>query len=198
MDRTLDEILTEINGRIEAGVSYTDNKFHTLAVLQTCDGKTWPMTRESADFNGAETTFGYDVFGRLTSMVRPGDSPEFPTAEFSYDLAQPFGDGVINYVETRLLDRTPGEAGSLKRDHYFISRKFVDGLGRARLLKREAEPDPNTGAPRVAVFDGTLFNGRSLKILGVQPFFTALPGADLDAIIVARVASETADTTSKK
>jgi RHS repeat-associated protein len=44
---------------------------------------------ESLDFNGNPTTYGYDVFGRLTSVVRPGDSAEQPTTVHRYAAANP-------------------------------------------------------------------------------------------------------------
>ena len=86
---------------------------------------------ESFDFNGHRTSYGYDEFARLSRVVKPLDTAGYPTVEYSYVLAQPFGqNGLINYIEKQQLDREPGTPGDKKRDHYYISRQFVDGLGR--------------------------------------------------------------------
>ena len=86
----------------------------------------------TTDFNGNTTTMGYDPLNRITEIVKPLDSPQFPTAEFSYLLALPVGeDGFVNYIETRL--REEREGGQL------ISRQFFDGLGRLRQEKKEDE-----------------------------------------------------------
>lgn len=143
----------------------------------------------STDFNGHTSTFGYDAFGRLVQAVRPGDTPAFPTAEYEYALAArvplPLGaalgqenqpEGVVNYVETRLLDRTPNTAAS-KRDHYLIARQFVDGLGRKLMTRSEAEPAPGSSAPRVAVTDAVLFNARQQPGRVLNPFFTVRNGS---------------------
>ena len=43
------------------------------------------------DTNNNVTTAGYDAFGRLTSVVKPGDSPSVPTVQAFYnDTAIPF------------------------------------------------------------------------------------------------------------
>ena len=43
----------------------------------------------STDFNGHQTHYNYDRFGRLTSIIKPGDSSQFPTQSFSYTMADP-------------------------------------------------------------------------------------------------------------
>src|SRR5262249_22279050 len=41
------------------------------------------------EYNGQETRYGYDVFGRLTTVVRPGDSAELPTSAYTYQAEAP-------------------------------------------------------------------------------------------------------------
>lgn len=136
----------------------------------------------SADFNTNTTIYGYDVFARLTSIVKPGDSPAYPTVEYTYALAVPFAaTSVINYVETRQLDKTPGTAGA-KRNHYLLSRQFVDGLGRKLLTKQEAEPAPGNAAPRVVVTEAVQFNARQKSARVLNPFFSLL-GGSLDDLL---------------
>lgn len=133
----------------------------------------------STDFNGNSTTYGYDTFARLTSIVKPGDTPAYPTVEYDYALAIPFGrTNLVNYVETRQLDKTPGTAAA-KRDHYFLSRQFVDGLGRKLLAKTEAEPEAGSTATRVVVTEATQFNARQKPARTLNPFFS-LAGGSLD------------------
>jgi YD repeat-containing protein len=136
----------------------------------------------STDFNGNTTTYGYDALARLTSVVKPYDTAAFPTAEYDYALAVPVsGGGVVNFVETRQLDRAPGSAGT-KRDHYLISRQFSDGLGRAILTRSEAEPAPGQSTPRVTVSGAVLFNARQKPVRALNPFFTLQTGS-LDELL---------------
>ena len=43
----------------------------------------------SLDFNSNQSTFAYDCFGRLTSMIKPGDTAAYPTINFSYTMTDP-------------------------------------------------------------------------------------------------------------
>ncbi len=171
-----------------------DPVFHTFPVQETIHvggGKddlvysavydaAFGTVTSSTEFNGNTTTYGYDVFGRFINTIRPGDTAQYPGIEYEYQLAQPVGvAGLVNCIETRLLDRTPGSAGSVKRDHYLLSRTYVDGLGRTLLAKEEAEPDAG-GIPRVAVKGAVRFNRRGQAGRALQPFFSSLTG-DLDA-----------------
>jgi RHS repeat-associated protein len=136
---------------------------------------------ESTDFNGHATDYGYDALGRLTQVVRPGDTTAYPTTEYTYALAAPVGGGkTVNYIETAKLDREPGSAGAEKRDHYFFVRSFLDGLGRNIMTRGEAELDPNTSDPRVVVTGAVTFNARRSAAAVLGPFYTTMPG-DLDA-----------------
>lgn len=131
----------------------------------------------SSDFNGNQTSYGYDTLGRLIKVVRPGDTLAYPTSEYDYALAVPFGsNSLINYVESRVLDRTPPAAGG-KRDHYLISRQFSDGLGRGLMTRQEAEPAPGSSTPRVAVSGAVQFNARQKPYRGLNAFFTVMTGS---------------------
>jgi len=141
------------------------------------------------ELNGAATRYGYDEFARLTRLVEPGDTEEFPTEEYAYHLAQtvpggsglPYAQGTVNFVEVRKLDRVPGTG--VKRDYFHIARNFVDGLGRPLMTKEEAEDDPATGLPRVAVSGATRFNARTRPAYQMQPYYTRSSGATLDALL---------------
>jgi len=144
----------------------------------------------SVDFNGNLTSFGYDGLGRLTSVVKPGDTATYPTAEYDYGLAIPttyqtagglLRTGLVNQVETRMLDRAPGTAGA-RRDHYFISRQFGDGLGRTLMTRTEAEPAEGSTVPRVVVNGAMFFNARAKPVRALNPFFTLRTGS-LDQLL---------------
>ena len=126
------------------------------------------------DVNGAETRSGFDPLGRVIWELEPGDSESYPSREFSYVEAQPFGAGaLVSYSETRILDRAPGSLpGAPKEAYYHIGRTYVDGLGRTRMTKSEAEPDPATGATRFVANGGTLYNAKGEEITGLGAFFS--------------------------
>jgi YD repeat-containing protein len=133
--------------------------------------------RRSTDFNGNTTTYAFDALGRLVRMVKPGDSTEYPTLEYAYGVAVPTAaGGLVNYVETRQLDRDPGTAGE-KPDHYLIARQFMDGLGRVLMTRSEAEPAEGSAAPRVVVSGAVLFNARQQAARSLNPHFTTVDGS---------------------
>ncbi len=131
----------------------------------------------SVDFNGNGTTFGYDTFARLINIVRPGDTADLPTSEYAYALAVPFGGSeLVNYVESRQLDRAQGGGGD-KRGHYFVSRHFSDGLGRDLMTKMEAGAETVGGPVRVTVERAVQFNARVQPARTLNPYYTALSGS---------------------
>jgi RHS repeat-associated protein len=172
-----------------------DSRFHSYPVRETIHiggGKLALVFRatyneglatmlSSTDFNSNTTTYAYDGLGRLTSVVKPYDTAAFPTTEYDYALAVPVAAGLVNFVETRQLDRTPGSAGG-KRDHYLISRQFTDGLGRSLMSRSEAGPAPGQSTPRVAVSGAVLFNARQKPVRALNPFFTVQNGS-LDQLL---------------
>lgn len=111
------------------------------------------------DFNGHLTTYSYDTFGRLTAVVKPGDSVERPTESYDYVLDHDAGDGIrVNWVETRKREQAGG--GTLD------SRSFFDGLGR-KIMTREEDETPG----RVVVTGTVQFNARSLPRRQYLPYF---------------------------
>jgi len=103
----------------------------------------------SVGFNGHQTLYGHDVFGRLTSIVSPGDSTLFPTLAFTYTMADPAASLLYSYDAEGALSLTSGasapssvatrarevsgQAGTLDTVAY------VDGLGRKLATVAEAE-----------------------------------------------------------
>ncbi len=72
------------------------------------------------DPNGAETRVAYDALGRVTQIVKPGDTSELPTTEFSYELAAP-----LSTVRVGQRERS-------KQPDLLLRVVRVDGLGRTR------------------------------------------------------------------
>ena len=154
-----------------------DPDFHTFPVTETIHvgggsadlvvqagyDRGFGTVTSSLDFNGNGTTYNYDVFARLKSIIRPGDDAQNPTAEYDYALAVPAGAGLVNFVETRTLDN---EAGA-HLDRYFRQRQFVDGLGRQLMSKEEA------GGGVYAVKNASLFNARRKPSTVLNPFYSA-------------------------
>ncbi len=171
-----------------------DPRFHTLPVTETIHvgngsaplvfqasyDEGFGTVSSSTDFNANITSYGYDVFARLTNIVKPGDTPASPTVEYDYALAvrfpRPVGqgeginEGVVNFVETRQLDQS--EIRNPKSEMYLRSRQFVDGLGRNLLIKQEAEPAPGSTTPRVVVTGATQFNARQKPARVINPYFS--------------------------
>ncbi|MCS6962436.1 MAG: hypothetical protein NZM16_00075 [Thermoflexus sp.] len=86
--------------------------------------------KRAVDPNGAATAYSYDPFGRLRTVVRPGDTWEFPTEEWRYydGVDRPFTDRWPLMI-VRLVRGTAGRAwcsGGLGS----WERRFYDGLGR--------------------------------------------------------------------
>jgi RHS repeat-associated protein len=165
-----------------------DSNFHTYPVREIIhlgDAKD-PLTIEvdydpafgkitaSRDFNANQTSYAYDTFGRLINIIRPYDTQQYPTLKYDYALAVPAGStGLVNYIETRQLGQT---------NSYFISRAFIDGLGRHLMTKHQAEPDPQSTQPRFVVKEAVQFNARAAVSRVLSPFYsTHLSFEDISA-----------------
>ncbi len=112
----------------------------------------------STDFNGFTTNYGYDTFGRLTSITKPLDTDH--TVEYDYVLAHNSGNGtIINWIETRQRDGSSG-------DGFLCSRSFFDGLGRKIMTRAEGE---NPG--QIVVTDTVQFNIRMKPWKNYLPYF---------------------------
>lgn len=72
---------------------------------------------------GNVTRFDHDSHGRLVQIIRPGDSPEFPTERFSYHAADPSRDLIYSYERSGDL---PGRAPAV-----VVSRFEAGGLSLA-------------------------------------------------------------------
>ncbi len=106
----------------------------------------------ATDYNGHPHLFAYDTFGRLTKIVRPGDTLAKPTQQFRYEIGSPAS---AIYSEQR---ERSGEDGVVTSVVYF------DGLGRKLQTRSEAEDG------QVIVTEATLFNARQSVRNQFQPY----------------------------
>jgi RHS repeat-associated protein len=112
------------------------------------------------DFNGNVTSYIYDSFGRIRATVRPGDTPDLPTARFDYQPADPIRGRGFAYdtagnltlisvplgAANRVTTHQREEAG--KVDEY-VTLTFTDGSSRALATLEEGD-QPNTWVVRQA------------------------------------------------
>jgi len=140
-----------------------DSTFHTFPVGETIGGLGLSMSADYdygtgvvtsfTDFNDNTTSFGYDTFARLTSIVKPGDSVALPTQEFVYTLANP-----VSSVLSRSRE-VSGVAGT------YDSFSYSDGLGR----KLQTRSEGTNG--RWVVADAVTFNQRKGIARKWLPYF---------------------------
>lgn len=110
------------------------------------------------DFNGIQTTFYYDGFGRLKDVVKPGDSKDLPTVHYDYVINHKLDNGTVNYIETQQREKS-GQSGVV------VSRSYYDGLG--RLLNNVSE---GSLSGEFVVSGHTTYGKRGLPNLTYQPF----------------------------
>jgi len=107
----------------------------------------------ATNYNGHASTFTYDTFGRVATMVYPGDTPERPTKRFHYDLGSP---------RSAITTEQREQSGS---DDVLTSVVYFDGLGRPLQTRREA-PDG-----QVVVTEAAAHNARQNVQHTFLPYF---------------------------
>jgi len=114
----------------------------------------------SADFNGNTTSYGHDTFGRLTAIIKPGDSAGFPTESYSYLLGQQAGGRILNSISVSKRETSGGASVD--------SRLFFDGLGRKVMVRSEG----SDGGQSV-VTDHVTYNARKGVHISYLPYFSS-------------------------
>lgn len=107
----------------------------------------------SSDANGVESLFQHDDLGRLTAVISPGDTEEFPTKRYEYSLGAP-----ISHIRTATRE-TAGQPGEI------VSIAYVDGMGRGRGSFQEAS------GGQFAVSGITQFGRRGHAVKAFHPFY---------------------------
>ncbi|MCG7495412.1 FG-GAP-like repeat-containing protein [Vibrio sp. Of7-15] len=111
-----------------------------------------------SDFNGHQTQFGYDKFGRLTRSVLPEDSHQNPSVAYTYQIAKNIGGKTLNWVETKTLQDDSGNKLS--------SRHYYDGSGRSLMQRQDAEHE-------VSVTKHHVYNRRGMLKTSYLPYFSS-------------------------
>lgn len=163
----------------------------SLAMQAAYDTGLGVMT-SSTDFNGYVTSYLYDVYGRLTGIVKPGpsgDSAARPTQRFAYRAANPWTGAQLDYDSNGTVTAIAGTSGSLANSvhtyaredfadsegyHTFDTMKFTDGLGRSLMELHEGESasdrfDGKATGPVVA--SATRFNLRQGAFSAQLPYY---------------------------
>lgn len=124
------------------------------------------------DSNQAVTEYMYDKLGLVERVVRPGDSYDYPTAWYRYNLHTA---PLPPYVTTWLRERPPNEneregnrlnpSELTQEKNSYVSRSYFDGLGRMVQSRTET----NGG---VVVSGWTTFNAKGHPKTQYLPFFS--------------------------
>lgn len=140
-----------------------DPLFHTFPTGETIGGLSLSMSAgydygsgvvtSFTDFNNNTTSFGYDTFARLTSIIKPGDTEALPTQQFIYTLANP-----VSSVMSKSRE-VSGAAGT------YDTISYSDGLGR----KLQTRSEGTNG--RWVVSDAASFNQRKGFARKWLPYF---------------------------
>ena len=122
--------------------------------LRLSDGTLTVIT----DTNNNVTTAGYDAFGRLTSVVKPGDSPSVPTVQAFYnDTAIPF-QYIVTYTAQSGVTTTQRPV-----------QQFYDGLGRLIQTKNQYVPVTIASPPPQTIVVDQVYDGLNQQTQISQP-----------------------------
>ncbi len=107
------------------------------------------VVTNAVNANGHASYWSYDLFGRLVSAVRPGDTAEFPTVTYQYLPGDPIRNLVYQYDETGNLTIVPAEQPasrlvSRQREQFgkpgeFVCVSYQDGLMREIAVIHEGD-----------------------------------------------------------
>jgi RHS repeat-associated protein len=105
------------------------------------------------EWNGHTTTFAFDALGRLTTVVKPGDTEKLPTTSYEYVVGSPLS---ATWTRSRI------DSG---KEPTYEGVSYSDGLGRKRQTRTAAEDS------KWVVSDAVGFNPRGGVRQQVHPFF---------------------------
>jgi RHS repeat-associated protein len=107
-----------------------------------------------SDFNGHITRFEYDTYSRIINIIKPGDTPDFPTQSFAYHLSDPVSSVLVQSRETSGTHQT------------YDTISYYDGLGRKLMTKSEG-PENNW-----VVSEAVRFNAKGEVQKNWLPYFS--------------------------
>ncbi len=150
-----------------------DSSLHTYPVTETIHiGSNTPplivqanydfglgVMTSSTDFNTNTSSYGYDTFGRISTITKPGDTTNAPTELYAYQLGIALETNrLINFISASKRETAGG--GTLD------SRLFFDGLGRKVMVRAEGEIPGQT-----VVTDTVVYNDRRNVWKKYLPYF---------------------------
>ena len=113
--------------------TWYDNTYHTYPVkIENALGHVFTTDYDYVlgvpisftDSNGVTIRYDYDPLGRLTTVIKPGDTKNSPTIEHHY--YDPTTDLIFEENEPKLLVETKNK---LDENKYLLTRTFYNGLG---------------------------------------------------------------------
>ena len=107
------------------------------------------------DWNGHLTRYDYDPFGRLTKIIKPGDSFQYPAVRYTYMMGEP-----ITSIKKELREKR-GQPDTFDEFSYY------DGLGR---LRQKIIEGPSSN---YILEKGVTFNSLSLEQEKYYPYFSS-------------------------
>jgi RHS repeat-associated protein len=141
-----------------------DPLFHAFPVSEQIGGTPLTMTAgydtarglltSFSDFNGHITRFEYDTYSRIINIIKPGDTPDFPTQSFAYHLSDPVSSVLVQSRETSGTHQT------------YDTISYYDGLGRKLMTKSEG-PENNW-----VVSEAVRFNAKGEVQKNWLPYFS--------------------------
>ncbi|MBI5409202.1 MAG: VCBS repeat-containing protein [Nitrospirae bacterium] len=133
----------------------------------------------SLDFNGNQINYKNDVFGRLTSIIKPGDTLQYPTQTFAYEMSDPQKGLLYSYdADGNLsLSQTPARPSAVRTSAREVSGQsatydviqYVDSIGRKLALVEEGEQG-------FIVKEAALFNAMGTPRFAFLPYESATNG----------------------
>lgn len=128
----------------------------------TYDSKTGKVLT-SVDANGQTTTYIYDALGRLSKVIGPLDTAQYPGIIYEYDLST---------CPTKVIKKYK----TAYPDVYALEYSFYDGLGRPVETKVQAE-DAAGSQPRQVVKDAVTYNQQGKAKEKYSPYFVVSSSA---------------------
>jgi RHS repeat-associated protein len=150
--------------------------FYTSGATPALDRWGFGTPRYSVDPNGHRTNYGYDVHGRLTAIMRPGDSEAVPTLVYHYRAGDPHRGLVYDYDRAGILyvaPTAPATAANALRTETRQAAGSADvrasiafSSGRAQRLLVLEEDEGGTFSATAAA----RFGARGTAVFEAQPY----------------------------
>ncbi len=131
-------VLTETDANGNVWTTTYESTYHTFPATisapisgmtesYTFDPKTGNLLSRT-DVNGQTTSYEYDTFGRLTKVIKPGDSSQSPSSKYEYNHW-----GTLGQQHLKSLAK-------VAEGDYLWSAQYFDGLGQVIQTQSRSEP----------------------------------------------------------